>query len=164
MLVNESWPGWDVVLESVGISQTKNRGWCDWSFRSSLLHTGATQSDQVSQTPLWLQDRYCLFDYNNGIQYPLSIMADVASTPNQPPERSLSPTPSSSSSSSQSADVEANHDWVARQMKLSRSKYVEELNIKIKVVSWNVNGKRVAEDLTSLLLEKDSEPEIYAIG
>jgi hypothetical protein len=91
-------------------------------------------------------------------------MADVASTPNQPPERSLSPTPSSSSSSSQSADVEANHDWVARQMKLSRSKYVEELNIKIKVVSWNVNGKRVAEDLTSLLLEKDSEPEIYAIG
>jgi hypothetical protein len=48
-------------------------------------------------------------------------------------------------------------------MKLYRAKYVEKLNITIKIVSWNVNGKRVAEDLTSLLLE-DSEPGIYAIG
>jgi hypothetical protein len=48
-------------------------------------------------------------------------------------------------------------------MKLNRPKYVETLNIKIKVVSWNVNGKRVVEDLTSLLYE-DAEPGIYAIG
>jgi len=49
-------------------------------------------------------------------------------------------------------------------MKLSRSEYVEPLNINIKILSWNVNGKRVSEDLTSLLSEKDSEPGIYAIG
>ena len=40
---------------------------------------------------------------------------------------------------------------------------MKRLNVKIKIVSWNVNGKRVAEDLTSLLLE-DTEPGIYAIG
>jgi hypothetical protein len=92
-------------------------------------------------------------------------MADVTSLPNEALERPSSPTPSvTSSSSSQSTNLEANHDWVARQMKLSRSKYVEPLNIKIKIVSWNVNGKRVTEDLASLLLEKDSEPGIYAIG
>jgi hypothetical protein len=49
-------------------------------------------------------------------------------------------------------------------MKLSRSKYVELLNINIKILSWNVNGKRVSEDLTSLVSEKNSDPGIYAIG
>ena len=48
-------------------------------------------------------------------------------------------------------------------MKLYRFKFVETLNVKIKIVSWNVNGKRIAEDLTSLLLE-DTQPGIYAIG
>jgi hypothetical protein len=92
-------------------------------------------------------------------------MADVTNPPNEAPERSSSPTPSSTSSSpSPSTDGEAHHDWVARQMKLSRSKYVEPLNINIKILSWNVNGKRVSEDLATLVSEKDSDPGIYAIG
>ena len=48
-------------------------------------------------------------------------------------------------------------------MRLRKQEYVETLHIKVKIVSWNVNGKRVAEDLTDLLLE-DVEPGIYAIG
>ena len=96
-------------------------------------------------------------------------MADVTVFENQPHERPASPaisthsSASSSSSPSTSPTPEASHDWVARQMKLYRLKFVETLNVKIKIVSWNVNGKRVAEDLTSLLLE-DTEPGIYAIG
>lgn len=69
----------------------------------------------------------------------------------------------SSSSSSFGANDEPDHDWVARQMKLRRPDYTETLAVSLKIVSWNVNGKRVGEDLTSLLLE-DTEPGIYAIG
>jgi hypothetical protein len=94
-------------------------------------------------------------------------MADFTGVEKQSHERPASRASSthsfSSSSSSTSAPPEASHDWVARQMKLYRHKFVETLNVKIKIVSWNVNGKRIAEDLTSLLLE-DTEPGIYAIG
>ena len=69
----------------------------------------------------------------------------------------------SSTRSSSSADSERQHDWVARQMQLRRLEYIEPLNIHVKIVSWNVNGKRIVEDLTDLLLE-DTEPGIYAIG
>jgi hypothetical protein len=69
----------------------------------------------------------------------------------------------SSARSSLSADSERQHDWVARQMQLRRLEYIEPLNIHVKIVSWNVNGKRIVEDLTTLLLE-DIEPGIYAIG
>jgi len=48
-------------------------------------------------------------------------------------------------------------------MKLRRNEYTEPLNVKIKIVSWNVAGRRVSEDLTQLLVE-DIEPGIYAIG
>jgi len=88
-------------------------------------------------------------------------MADFPTSQHQPYERP--PSPASSTSSSSSINSEPSHDWAARQMKLNRPKYVETLNVKIKIVSWNVNGKRVAEDLTSLLYE-DTEPGIYAIG
>jgi hypothetical protein len=88
-------------------------------------------------------------------------MTDFTISQHQPHERP--PSPASSTSSSSSINLEPSHDWVARQMKLNRPKYVETLNVKIKIVSWNVNGKRVAEDLTSLLYE-DTEPGIYAIG
>lgn len=57
----------------------------------------------------------------------------------------------------------ANHDWVSRQLRLRRTEFTETLKAKIKIVSWNVNGKRVAEDLTNLLVENE-EPGIYAIG
>jgi hypothetical protein len=69
----------------------------------------------------------------------------------------------SSTSSSLSANSERQHDWVGRQMQVRRLEYVEPLNIYVKIVSWNVNGKRLVEDLTTLLLE-DTEPGIYAIG
>ena len=78
-------------------------------------------------------------------------------------ERPSSPTSSISSDSSFSSNTETTHDWVARQMKLRRNEYTEPLNVKVKVVSWNVAGKRVTEDLTGLLHE-DTEPGIYAIG
>lgn len=87
-------------------------------------------------------------------------MADFTVSQHQPHERPPSPASSTSSSSSNS---EVSHDWVARQMKSNRPKYVETLNVTIKIVTWNVSGKRVAEDLTPLLLE-DTEPGIYAIG
>jgi hypothetical protein len=48
-------------------------------------------------------------------------------------------------------------------MSLRRPEFVEKFNIDIKIVSWNVNGKRIVEDLTSLLAEP-SEPGLYAIG
>jgi hypothetical protein len=48
-------------------------------------------------------------------------------------------------------------------MRIRRKEYVEPLNINIKIVSWNVNGKRITEDLTSLFHE-DVEPGIYVIG
>ena len=88
-------------------------------------------------------------------------MADFTISENHPHERPSSP--ASSISSLSSDDVKRNHDWVARQMNLRRQEYVEKLNIKIKIVSWNVNGKHIAEDLTALLVE-DTEPGIYAIG
>src|SRR5436190_18560149 len=93
-------------------------------------------------------------------------MADFIADEMQPPdiERPASSASSiKSSSSSSTAKSEVNQNWVARQMRLYRTRFVETLNVKIKIVTWNVNGKRVAEDLTSLLLE-DSEPGIYAIG
>jgi hypothetical protein len=72
-----------------------------------------------------------------------------------------------SSASSTSSTLTVNpvfrHDWVARQMHLRRLEYVEPLNIRVKVVSWNVNGKHITEELSNLLLE-GSEPGIYAIG
>jgi hypothetical protein len=88
-------------------------------------------------------------------------MADVTAAENQKYERPSSP--ASSTSSSSSSKSEHSHDWIARQMRLRKQEYVETLDIKVKIVSWNVNGKRVAEDLTDLLLE-DVEPGIYAIG
>lgn len=88
-------------------------------------------------------------------------MADITRAENQNVERPASPASSTSSSSSNKS--ERHHDWIARQMRLRRQEYVETLGIKVKIVSWNVNGKRVAEDLTDLLLE-DVEPGIYAIG
>ena len=88
-------------------------------------------------------------------------MADVTATVNQDHERPASPASSTSSSSSNKPD--RNHDWIAGQMQLRKQEYVETLGITVKIVSWNVNGKRVAEDITDLLLE-DVEPGIYAIG
>jgi hypothetical protein len=88
-------------------------------------------------------------------------MADVTESQTQPHERP--PSPASSVASTLSSNSEETHDWVRRQMTLCRPKYVEPLNIRIKIVTWNVNGKRVTEDLRSLLLET-SEPGIYAIG
>lgn len=88
-------------------------------------------------------------------------MAEVMEPQTQRHERS--PSRASSISSASDANSEETHDWVRRQMKLCRPKYVEPLNIEIKIVTWNVNGKRVTEDLESLLLES-SEPGIYAIG
>ena len=88
-------------------------------------------------------------------------MADVTATVNQDHERPASP--ASSTSSSSSNKPERNHDWIAGQMQLRKQEYVETLGITVKIVSWNVNGKRVAEDITDLLLE-DVEPGIYAIG
>lgn len=93
-------------------------------------------------------------------------MADFTADENQHPEIERPASPASSiksSSSSSTANSEVNHNWVARQMRLYRTRFVETLNIKIKIVTWNVNGKRVSEDLTSLLVE-DSETGIYAIG
>ena len=48
-------------------------------------------------------------------------------------------------------------------MALRRTEFVEKFNIGLKIVSWNVNGKRITEDLTTLL-GNDGEPGIYAIG
>jgi len=92
-------------------------------------------------------------------------MADEDSShPNGHNERPSSPASSAGSdASSGAANSETSHDWVTRQMKLRRNEYTEPLNVKIKIVSWNVAGKRVAEDLTQLLLE-DTAPGIYAIG
>jgi hypothetical protein len=82
-------------------------------------------------------------------------------------QRHQLPRSRASSTSSTSSTLTVNpvprHDWIARQMHLRRLEYIEPLNIRVKVVSWNVNGKRITEDLSSLLLE-DSEPGIYAIG
>jgi len=85
---------------------------------------------------------------------------------NEHPKSVHSPPTSTRRSSSSSEEYPiaiANHDWVDRQLRLRRSEYTAPINVKIKIVSWNVNGKRVGEDLTSLLLE-DEEPGIYAIG
>jgi hypothetical protein len=48
-------------------------------------------------------------------------------------------------------------------MLLRRKEYTEPLDVKIKIVTWNVNGKRVGEDLARLLLEPHA-PGLYAIG
>jgi len=89
---------------------------------------------------------------------------DASSQPNGQDERPSSPASSSGSdSSSHPANSETSHDWVTRQMKLRRREYTEPLNVKIKIVSWNVAGRRVSEDLTQLLVE-DIQPGIYAIG
>jgi hypothetical protein len=88
-------------------------------------------------------------------------MADVSFSNEKPPGRPSSPAVSESSSSSD--DIDTAHDWVYRQMKRYRAKFVEQLKIRVKVVSWNVNGRRVTEDLHPLLHE-DTEPGIYAIG
>jgi len=88
-------------------------------------------------------------------------MTDVTAVENQDYDRPASP--ASSISSSSSTESERDDDWIARQMRLRRQEYVETLDIKVKILSWNVNGKRVAEDLTDLLLEA-VEPGIYAIG
>lgn len=61
------------------------------------------------------------------------------------------------------SNPEINHDWVYRQMKLYRGKYIEPIKITIKVISWNVNGKRLSEDLLPLL-DESVQPGIYAIG
>jgi hypothetical protein len=90
-------------------------------------------------------------------------MADVTVVENPDYERPASPASSSISSSSSSTKSEHDDDWIARQMRLRKPEYVETLAIKVKIVSWNVNGKRVAEDITDLLLE-DTEPGLYAIG
>lgn len=71
--------------------------------------------------------------------------------------------PASSTSSTLTVNSAPRHDWVARQMHLRRLEYIEPLNIRVKVVSWNVNGKRITEELSNLLLD-ESEPGIYAIG
>jgi hypothetical protein len=90
-------------------------------------------------------------------------MADSAA-PAQSHER---PSSSASSISSDSSTAltksRANDDWVSRQMALRRAEFVGKFNIGIKIVSWNVNGKRITEDLTTLL-DNDGEPGIYAIG
>jgi len=70
---------------------------------------------------------------------------------------------SSSSSSDQGPVAIANHDWVKRQMRLRRKEYTEPLNAEIKIITWNVNGKRLGEDLARLLLET-ADPGIYAVG
>jgi len=79
---------------------------------------------------------------------------------NQPPSPTLSTYSTSSTLSTASA---IKHDWLLRQMRIRRREYTEPLDIKIKIISWNVNGKRITEDLTSLLHE-DTETGIYAIG
>jgi len=90
-------------------------------------------------------------------------MADFTIAERQPnDERPLS-IASSSSSSASSLHGESSHDWVSRQMSLRRQEFVEKFDVKIKIVTWNVNGKRVAEDLDALLFE-ENEPGIYAIG
>jgi hypothetical protein len=89
-------------------------------------------------------------------------MTDVTAAENQDYDRPASPASSASSTSSTKSE-RSSHDWIARQLRLRRQEYVEALEITVKIVSWNVNGKRVAEDLTDLLLEH-VEPGIYAIG
>jgi synaptojanin len=91
----------------------------------------------------------------------LSVMAESTVPGQQRLEQASSR--SSSGSSSPSTKSKANHDWVSRQLSLRRTDFVDTLDITVKIVSWNVNGKRIVEDLTSLLTE-NCQPEIYAIG
>jgi hypothetical protein len=96
----------------------------------------------------------------------MAMSADTDVSQHQLHESPPSPAPSSPSStaSSSSSGHDANsHDWVARQLKTYRPKFVEQLNITVKIVSWNVNGKRILADLTQLLLEP-AEPGLVAIG
>jgi len=81
---------------------------------------------------------------------------------NRPSSAGSESTSDSSPPSSPGAAI-ANHDWVSRQLRLRRTEFTETLKAKIKIVSWNVNGKRIGEDLTDLLVENE-EPGIYAIG
>ncbi|EMR08552.1 hypothetical protein PNEG_03033 [Pneumocystis murina B123] len=56
--------------------------------------------------------------------------------------------------------------WVYERLSLQRSSFIESRDLRIKICTWNVNGKGPIEDLSEWLLYKvcDQCVELYAIG
>ncbi|KTW31555.1 hypothetical protein T552_04057 [Pneumocystis carinii B80] len=56
--------------------------------------------------------------------------------------------------------------WVYEKLSLQRSSFIESRDLRIKICSWNVNGKDPTEDLSEWLLYKTSNQriELYVIG
>jgi hypothetical protein len=58
---------------------------------------------------------------------------------------------------------QARIDWVEREVAFRRDEFRDKKKVKIKVVTWNVEGARVAEDLTNLLEEAETV-DVYVVG
>lgn len=56
--------------------------------------------------------------------------------------------------------------WVHEKLSLQKSSFIESRDLRIKICTWNVNGKGPIEDLSEWLLYKvrDQYVELYAIG
>ncbi|CCJ29272.1 unnamed protein product [Pneumocystis jirovecii] len=57
-------------------------------------------------------------------------------------------------------------DWMKQKLGMHKSLFIESRNLRVKVCSWNVNGKEPTEDISEWLLYKsdDNRVDLYVIG
>ncbi|KAG4304877.1 hypothetical protein PORY_001552 [Pneumocystis oryctolagi] len=57
-------------------------------------------------------------------------------------------------------------DWIDHKLSVHKSFFIESRDLKVKVCSWNVNGKEPVEDISDWLLYKsdDNRVDLYVIG